>query len=126
MGENCAKEELGTFDGACLVLDGIVPEGLDRKTVKGCQECLQHEVSCDLQTSTALTYASQDPDNRAPKQNLDGNLDVGNSKHAPVKCQDGDLGEKEGKGVDVLDEEEEFLGCRVCIFKGHALDVGCV
>jgi hypothetical protein len=76
--------------------------------------------------STKITYSSQDPDNRAPKQNLDGNLDVSNSKHAPVKRQDGDLGEEEGEGVDVLDEKEEFLGCRVCIFKGHALDVSCV
>ena len=94
--------------------------------MKGCQERLQHGVSLDLLLSTEITYSSQNPDNGAPKQNLDGNLDVGNSKHAPVKCQDGDLSEKEGKGVDVLDEEEELLSCRVCIFKGHALDVGCV
>lgn len=73
--------------------------------MKGCQECLQHGVSLDLPLSTEITYPSQNPDNRAYKQNLDCNLDVGNSKHAPVKCQDGDLGEKEGKGVDVFDEE---------------------
>lgn len=68
-------------------------------------------------------HSDDDPDDGARKKNLNRELDVCDTKHAPVKAQDGSFGEEKSRGVHQLSDVKEQFRLEKGLFLGKVLNV---
>ena len=67
------------------------------------------------------TYSEDNPNKRTPEQNLNRKPDTRDFEHAPVQAQDGNFGEEQSEGVQMLGNEEQQFCFEQCIFQRYML-----